>query len=143
MQSEDGVKKSRPPTWRRAAGPADRRDLEVDAEELLAVIEEVWSATGAHVSVTHLVGHDRPRAGREVRAQRPQARRRFEREDVAVFFVVAVDDGRDLSGVKVREADPSRRSRSPGNSPSGRRGSGAGEDADFGRSKKLLARTPT
>lgn len=141
----EGWRKVASATWRGPLDPQIYGDLEVDAEELLAFIEEVRAVTGAHVTVTHLVG----RAIAHALGENPELNvrkrgGRFEpREDVAVFFVVAVDDGKDLSGVKVREAD--RKSAVEIARELSERAARirSREDGDFGRSKKLLARTPT
>lgn len=141
----EGWRKVASATWRGPVDPQIYGDLEIDATRLLAFVEEARVATGAHVTVTHLVG----RAIAHALGENPELNvrkrgGRFEpREDVAVFFVVAVDDGKDLSGVKVREAD--RKSAVEIARELSERAARirSREDADFGRSKKLLARTPT
>ncbi len=131
-------------TWRAPLDPQIYGDLEIDATRLLSFIEDARAMTEVHVTVTHLVGRAIARALGENPDLNVRMRRgRFvERDTVAIFFVVAVEGGKDLSGVRVRDADrksaveiaeelAARSARVRG-----------GEDADFGRSKKLLARTP-
>ncbi len=141
----EGWRKVASATWRGPLDPQIYGDLEIDATELLAFIEDARAETGAHVTVTHLVG----RAVAHALGENPDlnVRKRrghfIPRDTVAIFFVVAVDGGKDLSGVKVKDAD--RKSAveiaEELSDRAGRIRSGA--DSDFGRSKTLLARTPT
>ncbi|HEU5263050.1 MAG TPA: 2-oxo acid dehydrogenase subunit E2 [Gaiellaceae bacterium] len=141
----EGWRKVASATWRGPLDPQIYGDLEIDAEELLAFIEEVRAATGVRVTVTHLVGRAIARAlGENPELNVRKRGGRFEaREDVAVFFVVAVDGGRDLSGVKVRDADRKSAVEIARELSERAVRIRSAEDADFGRSKKLLARTPT
>lgn len=96
--------------WRRIAsavwrGPRDPQiygTLEVDATPLLAVIDRA-RRSGAPVTITHLVGRALAHALEEV----PEVNVRLvggkvvPRPSVDVFFITAVEGGRDLSGVKV------------------------------------------
>jgi pyruvate dehydrogenase E2 component (dihydrolipoamide acetyltransferase) len=140
----EGWRKVASATWRGPFDPQIYGDLEIDATRLLAFVEEARAATGAHVTVTHLVG----RALAYGLAENPDlnVRKRggrfVPRDDVSIFFVVAVDGGKDLSGVKVRQAD--RKSAvDVARELTERAGRiKTGEDAGFGRSKTLLARTP-
>jgi pyruvate/2-oxoglutarate dehydrogenase complex dihydrolipoamide acyltransferase (E2) component len=140
----EGWRKVASATWRGPLDPQIYGDLEIDARRLLAFVEEARAATGAHVTVTHLVG----RALACGLAENPDlnVRKRggrfIPRDDVSIFFVVAVDGGKDLSGVKVRQAD--RKSAvDVARELTERAGRiKTGEDAGFGRSKTLLARTP-
>lgn len=146
----------RPPRasgWRKVAsaiwdGPYDPQiygDIDVDAGALLAFVERVRAETGTHVTVTHAVG----KAVAQALAAHPElnmylSRGRFRpHESVDIFFVVAVDEGRDLSGVKVREAD--RKSVSEIAEELGRRAAKlrSGADADFGKTKRLIDTLPT
>jgi pyruvate dehydrogenase E2 component (dihydrolipoamide acetyltransferase) len=89
-------------------------DLEIDAGALLDFIEDARARSGVRLTVTHVVGKAVAHAlGEHPELNTYLSRGRFvEHESVDVFFVVAVEDGRDLSGVKVRGADRSRSSRS-------------------------------
>jgi pyruvate dehydrogenase E2 component (dihydrolipoamide acetyltransferase) len=147
------VSDARKPTgWRRVAtaiwhGPYDPQiygDIEIDAEALLAFVERERARTSAHVTVTHVVG----KAVAQGLALNPDlntylSRGRFvPHESIDIFFVVAVDDGKDISGVKVRHAD--RKSVVEIAEELTQRAARirTGEDTDFGKSKRLLDSTP-
>ena len=140
----EGWRKVASATWRGPLDPQIYGDLEIDATELLAFVEEARAATDVHLTVTHLVG----RALAHALAENPDlnVRKRggkfIPRDDVSIFFVVAVDGGKDLSGVKVRQAD--RKSAVDiARELTDRAGRiRTGEDAGFGRSKTVLKRTP-
>jgi hypothetical protein len=139
-----GWRKIAAATWGQPVDPQIYGDFDVDAERLLAFIEETRSATGVHVTVTHVVG----KAVAHALAEHPSLNTRLvrgkfvPRDSVDVFFVVAVEGGRDLSGVKVVGAD--RKSVAEiaeelaGRAVMAR----SGEDAEFGKAKKVLAVTP-
>lgn len=140
----EGWRKVASASWRGPLDPQIYGDLEIDATKLLSFIEAVRGATGVRVTVTHLVGRAIARALGENPDLNVRMRRgRFvPRDTVAIFFVVAVEGGKDLSGVRVRDAD-----RKPAVEIAEELAARAarvrtGEDADFGRSKKLLAVTP-
>jgi pyruvate/2-oxoglutarate dehydrogenase complex dihydrolipoamide acyltransferase (E2) component len=111
---------------------------------VLEFIEGVRSSSGSHVTVTHVVG----RAVAYALAAHPElnctlARRRFvQRETVDISFVVAVEGGRDLSSVKVRNAD--RKSVSEVAVELAERAARVrtGTDAEFGRMKRTIEVTP-
>src|SRR6187200_1270269 len=100
-------RKIAPAMWSHPRDPQIYGDLELDATPVLGFIEDVRSSSGAHVTVTHVVG----RAVAQALALHPElnctlSRGRFKpRETVDISFIVAVGDGRDLSSVKVRNAD--------------------------------------
>jgi pyruvate/2-oxoglutarate dehydrogenase complex dihydrolipoamide acyltransferase (E2) component len=139
--------------WRKVAsaiwdGPYDPQiygDIEIDAGALLSFIEDVRAKTGTRVTVTHLVG----KAVAQGLALYPElntyrSRGRFvPHESVDIFFVVAVADGRDLSGVKVREADQKSVVEIAEELASRAARIRSGEDRDFGRSKRLIDAAPT
>ena len=52
----EGWRKVASATWRGPLDPQIYGDLELDAAELLAFIQDARAATGVHVTVTHLVG---------------------------------------------------------------------------------------
>ena len=52
----EGWRKVASATWRGPLDPQIYGDLEIDATELLAFVEEARAATDAHLTVTHLVG---------------------------------------------------------------------------------------
>lgn len=130
-------------TWGPPNDPQIYGDLDIDATEILAFIQAARDA-GAKVTVTHLVG----KAIAYALAEHPQLnvrlyRGRFiPRDTVDVFFIVSAEGGSELSGVKVRDAD-----RKPVVEIAGELGARAGrirtgEDADFGKTKSMLDRTP-
>lgn len=140
-----GWRKVAPAIWSHPRDPQIYGELDVDATPILRFIEEARAADGAHVTVTHVVG----RAIAFTLARHPDlncslARRRFvQRETVDISFVVAVDGGRDLSSVKVRNAD--RKSAVEIARELAERASRvrSGDDAEFGGAKRLIDRTPT
>jgi pyruvate/2-oxoglutarate dehydrogenase complex dihydrolipoamide acyltransferase (E2) component len=71
------------------------------------------------------------------------ARGRFvPRESVDISFVVAVDDGRDLSSVKVRNADKKSAREIAEELAERAARVRTGTDAEFGRTKRTIERTP-
>jgi pyruvate/2-oxoglutarate dehydrogenase complex dihydrolipoamide acyltransferase (E2) component len=140
----EGWRKVASATWRGPLDPQIYGDLEIDATELLAFVEDARAATDAHLTVTHLVG----RAVAHGLAENPDVNVRKQgshfvpREDVSIFFVVAVDGGKDLSGVKVRQADQKSAVEIARELSERAARVRTGEDASFGRSKTILARTP-
>ena len=139
----EGWRKVASATWRGPIDPQIYGDLEIDATELLAFLDEA-RAGGTRITVTHLVG----RALAIALAEHPDlnVRKRggrfVSRDDVSIFFVVALDDGRDLSGVKVRDADAKPAAAIAAELSERAARIRSGSDADFGRSKRLLSLTP-
>jgi pyruvate/2-oxoglutarate dehydrogenase complex dihydrolipoamide acyltransferase (E2) component len=111
---------------------------------LLGFIEDVRSSNGAHVTVTHVVG----RAVAHALAAHPElnctlARGRFvQRESVDISFVVALEGGRDLSSVKVRNADRKTAAEIAVELADRAGRVRTGTDAQFGRTKRTIERTP-
>jgi pyruvate dehydrogenase E2 component (dihydrolipoamide acetyltransferase) len=130
--------------WGSPRDPQIYGDIEVDAGAVLKFIEDVRTATGTRVTVTHVVG----KAVAHALAQHPElnvylSRGRFvPHESVDIFFVVAVDDGRDLSGVKVREADRKSVAEIAEELSSRAAKIRTGDDTDFGKTKRLLDAIP-
>lgn len=94
-------------TWRTAYDPSIYGSLSVPMDETLRYIEAFRAATGARLTVTHLMAkvmgavlESVPEANAILRLGRVYLRR-----DIAVFFQVAIEDpetgGIDLSGVRV------------------------------------------
>ena len=140
----EGWRKVASATWRGPLDPQIYGDLEIDATELLAFVEEARAATGARVTVTHLVGRAIAHALGESPDLNVRKRRgRFvPRDTVAIFFVVSVDGGKDLSGVRVRDADTKSAVEIAEELSARAAKIRTGDDRDFGRSKRLLALTP-
>ncbi|MHB8872896.1 MAG: 2-oxo acid dehydrogenase subunit E2 [Myxococcaceae bacterium] len=137
--------------WRRIAGAMWRAPndpqiygaMEVDATAIVALIERARAA-GVRLTPTHLVGravafalHELPDFNVRIRGARQVPRR-----SVDVFFITAVGGGRDLSGVKIAEAD--RKPIAALASELAERASDlkAGRDPDFTRSKRMFERLP-
>lgn len=145
MAAIDSWRKIAAASWGRPVDPQIYGELEVDAERLLDFIERERERSGEHVTATHLVG----RALAVALAANPDVnvrlrRGRFERrETVDVFFVVAVAEGRELSGVKVVAADKKPAAEIARELTHRARRVRAGEEAELGSSKRLLGSTPT
>lgn len=94
-------------TWGRPDNPTVYGTLEVDVTEALAVIERLRTEQGVRATLTHLVAKALARGI----AAHPDGnglvigRRIYARDSVDIFLQVASDDGRDLSGFKIRGAD--------------------------------------
>jgi pyruvate/2-oxoglutarate dehydrogenase complex dihydrolipoamide acyltransferase (E2) component len=116
----------------------------VDATEMLSFIEEARAVSGAHVTVTHVVGRAVARALDENRDLNVNKRGDLfiERDNVAIFFVVALAGGRDLSGVKVRDAERKSAVQIAEELTERATRIRSGDDVDVARSKRILALTP-
>jgi hypothetical protein len=138
--------------WRKLAGsawgpPTDPQfygDLELDAGALLRYEQEARSRSGAHLTMTHLIGRAVAHGLAEVPALRVRLARgrEHDRDSVDVFFIVTTGNGQELTGVKVARAD--RKSAVDIAREVSRRCAaiGAGDDPVLGRGKDLLARLP-
>ena len=119
-------------------------DLDLDASALLRYIEEVRHLTGVHLTLTHLVGKAVARGLAVVPELgfRLARGREHERESMDVFFIVTAEGGRELTGVKIRNADS--KSATEIGEELRRRCSAidAGTDPELGRSKALMASLP-
>lgn len=129
-------------TWRAPDNPQFFGDLDIDATALLSYVDDIRARTGVHLTITHLVGRALARALAEVPevAVRLVRGRVYPRESIDIFFIVATDGGRDLTGVKVDGVD--RKSAvEVATELAGRTGAiNRGEDQEYGRSKTSLAR---
>ena len=133
-----GWRKVAAAVWNHPNDPQIYGDLEIDATNLLAFIEEIRRATAVRVTVTHVVGKALAHALAEHRDlnTRLYKGRFLPRESVDVFFVASVEGGQDVSGVKkslVEIADELQ-------SRVGRIRSGG--EAEVGKSKNLLDAMP-
>jgi pyruvate dehydrogenase E2 component (dihydrolipoamide acetyltransferase) len=94
-------------TWRRGDDPTIYGWIDIEASALQAYVKRLRETSGAKVTVTHVIG----KAIALAFAAHPECNGvvsmgRFKRRDsVDVFFQVALDGGRDLSGAKVVGAD--------------------------------------
>lgn len=102
-----GWRKIASATWGHPRDPQIYGDLDVDAQGLLDFIAAARELTGVRVTVTHLAGKALAHALAENRDLNVRLRgsRYIEREQVDIFFIVSTDEGNDLSGVKVENAD--------------------------------------
>ncbi len=131
-------------TWGAPMDPQFYGDLELDAGALMSYAEEARASTGVHLTMTHLAG----RAVAHGLAEVPELRVRLargrvhERESVDVFFIVTASHGKELTGIKVESAD--RKSAVDIAREVARRCARieAGDDAELGQGKALLARLP-
>ncbi|MGH7858448.1 MAG: 2-oxo acid dehydrogenase subunit E2, partial [Candidatus Binatia bacterium] len=119
-------------------------DLDIDATNLLAFIDEARRVSGERITVTHIAG----KAVACALGQHPDLNVRMyrvhfvQRETVDVFFIVSADAGAELSGVKVERADTKsvvEIARELGGRATTIR---TGDDPEFGKTKSMLARTP-
>ena len=140
-----GWRKVAPAIWGDPRNPQIYGEIELDATPVLSFVEDASAAKGTRVTVTHVVG----RAIAYTLSEHPDlncslARGRFvQRESVDISFVVAVEGGRDLSSVKVRNAD--RKSAVEIAEELTQRAARvrSGQDTEFGRTKRTIDRTPT
>lgn len=137
--------------WRRIAGAIWRapRDpqiygaLDVDAAPLLAFMAGAREA-GHHVTPTHLVGRALAHALEEVPELNVRLRgaRALPRPTVDVFFITAVHQGRDLSGVKVADVPSKPAARLAAELDRRAKDLKEGRDEEFARSKRLMDALP-
>lgn len=139
-------------TWRKLAMAnwCDSRDpqvygtLEVDATPLSSFQERVRRDQGVKLTVTHLVG----RAVALAIARMPEVNGRFSlgrlllRDSVDVFFQVATEGGRDLSGAKVEHADRKSAIQIAGELSTKAQRIREHHDQAFERSRRTLSRLP-
>jgi len=137
--------------WRRVAGamwsaPDDPQifgALDIDAQALLAFIAQE-RARGHRITPTHLVG--RALAHALVKVPDLNVRishgRSVPRDSIEVFFITAVEHGRDLSGVKISDVD--RKHAVEIGEELARRASAlkSGHDPEFARTKHLMDTLP-
>jgi len=138
--------------WRKLAGsawgpPTDPQfygDLELDAGALLRYEEEARSRSGAHLTMTHLIGRAVAHGLAEVPALRVRLAhgREHDRDSVDVFFIVTTGNGQELTGVKVARADRKSAVEIAREVSHRCAAIGAGDDPVLGRGKDLLARLP-
>ena len=137
--------------WRRVAtaawdGPNDPQvfgALDIDGTALRAFMQGARAA-GHHVTPTHLAG----RAVAHALAAVPDlhvrllAGRAFPRPSIDVFFIAAIERGRDLSGVKVERADQKSAVAIAAELDERGRALKQGKDPSLARAKATLERLP-
>ena len=145
LRSVDAWRKIAGASWGRPLDPQIFGDIEVDAGRLLTFLEAERLRSGVHVTVTHLVG----KALAHALAENPDVNVRLRRgkfvprESVDVFFVVALSEGKELSGAKIRDADRKSAGDIARELVERAERLREGEDAELGGSKRLLGSTPT
>jgi pyruvate/2-oxoglutarate dehydrogenase complex dihydrolipoamide acyltransferase (E2) component len=94
-------------TWKPPDNPTVYGTIEIDMTSALELIERLRASHGVKVTITHLVAKalaigiaDNPDGNGLIIGKRVYAR-----DSVDIFLQVASEDGRDLSGVKIRGAD--------------------------------------
>ena len=139
-----GWRKLAAATWGPPNDPQIYGDLEVDAGPALEFIEQARTATGARLSMTHMVG----KAMAHALGEHPDLNVRLyrghfiQRETVDVFFIVSADKGAELSGVKVVGADKKPVVDIAKDLADRAARIRTGTDAEFGKTKSMLAKTP-
>lgn len=139
-----GWRKIAAATWGAPNSPQIFGDLEVDASEVLSFMQRARESTGTRVTITHMVGKAVAHAfGRHPDLNiRIHGGRVTQRNTIDVFFIVSVEQGKELSGLKIEGADDKsvvdiarELSRRAGPIRTG-------EDVEFGKLKTMFARTP-
>jgi pyruvate/2-oxoglutarate dehydrogenase complex dihydrolipoamide acyltransferase (E2) component len=94
--------------WGKPRDPTVYGNLEIDASHALEYVRAQSDASGAKVTLTHLVGKaiaDAIATRPDVNAVIRRGRTIYERDSIDVFFQVAFEGGEDLSGAKIQNAD--------------------------------------
>lgn len=139
-----GWRKITSATWGNPNDPQIYGDLELDAGNLLAFIDKARSTTGVKLSVTHMVG----KAIGHALGEHPDLNVHMHGDyfihnrSVDIFFIVSTDNGAELDGVKIVDADqkPVVEIAKELSERAGRvRG---GDDAELGKTKKVIGSTP-
>ena len=139
-----GWRKLASAAWTNPNDPQIFGDLEFDATNILAFIEEAREAHDVRLTVTHVVG----RALAHAFGEHPDLnvhlyRGRFiPRPTIDIFFIVSTDAGSELSGVKVEEADKKSAIQVAEELASRSTRIRTGDDVEFGKTKSMLGRTP-
>lgn len=129
--------------WRAPDDPQIFGSLDVDARPTLAFIARARAA-GHHVTATHVVG----RALAHVLAEVPDLNVRIRRgrvrprRSIDVFFITAVEQGHDLSGVAITHADRKPAIEIARELSERSAAMKRGHDRELAQTKHLLDRTP-
>lgn len=131
-------------SWRAPGDPQFFGSMDIDAAALSAYAESLRERTGAHVTMTHLIGRAVAHGLENVPAlrQRLARGREYDRESIDVFFIVTTAGGSELTGVKIANAD--QKSAVDISNELVNRCTAIENDADpeFGRTKRMLAALP-
>lgn len=131
-------------SWGAPADPQFFGSMDIDAAALLAYADDVRDHDGAHVTMTHLVGRAVAHGLETVPAlrQRLAHGRAYDRDSIDVFFIVTAEGGRELTGVKIKNADAKSAAIIARELTSRVDAIQAGRDPEFGRTKRMLAVLP-
>ncbi len=131
-------------TWGPPASPQFFGDLDLDAGALLDYQEEVRRRTGVHMTVTHLVGKAVAHGLGTVpeMSVRLVRGREHPRETIDVFFIVSAEGGKELTGIKVVEADAKPVVDIARELTTRLEAIDAGRDPELGRTKAMLGALP-
>ena len=139
-----GWRKITSATWGHPNDPQIYGDLEVDAGNLLAYIDDARSATDVRLSVTHVVG----KAIAHALGENPDLNVHMHGDyfihnpTVDVFFIVSTDNGAELDGVKIVGADKKSVIDIARELSDRAKRVRSGDDAELGRTKKVIGTTP-
>jgi pyruvate dehydrogenase E2 component (dihydrolipoamide acetyltransferase) len=130
--------------WGEPASPQFFGDLELDAAPLLDFQDQVRRTTGVHLTLTHLVGKAVAHGLHEVPelSVRIAHGKQYPRESVDVFFIVTAEGGKELTGIKVVDADEKPVVDIATELTARLSAIDAGEDPELGRTKTMLATIP-
>ena len=140
----DGWRKIAAATWSNPNDPQIFGDLDMDATAALDFVDDARDATGVRVTMTHMVG----KALAVAFGENPDLNVRLyrghfvQRDTVDIFFIVSAGKGLDLSGVKVRNADEKPVVEIARELSQRADSIRTGKDAELGKTKKNLGRTP-
>ncbi len=131
-------------SWRPADDPTIYGTLEVEFSRQLKHLEELRRASGTRVTVTHVVGKavamalkDNPRCNGKVIWGRL-----YTKEHPDIFFQVAVEGGKDLSGTKVESTDEKDLVTIARELESKVKSIRTGEDAQYQKGQRMMSRLP-
>jgi pyruvate dehydrogenase E2 component (dihydrolipoamide acetyltransferase) len=139
-----GWRKIAAATWGPPSDPQIYGDLEIDAGAVDNFIAKASQATGAKITVTHMVG----KAIAHALGEHPDLNVRLyrghfvRRESVDIFFIVSAAQGEELSGVKVVGADKKSVVEIADELAGKAKRIRTGDDTEIGRTREMLAKTP-
>jgi hypothetical protein len=129
--------------WDEPADPQIYGSVDVDASALIGFMKQI-NGDGAHVTPTHLVGRAMGRALTEVPALKVRLfrGRAVPRASIHVFFIIAIEAGKDLSGVKIRSIDTKSARQVATELASEAQRLRVGQDPHLARAKAIFERLP-
>lgn len=132
-------------TWRNAKDPSVYGVLELAVDKALMYMSEIASTSGERVTITHFVG----KAVSESLRRHPEVNcvlrfgKLYPRKHITLFFQVATDpEGKDLSGVTVRDAEQKTVAQIAGEMNQRVRSIRADKDSTFLQIKTIMRRIP-